>query len=61
MTKGQSPRQQNMKQNKEAMQILSKILSRRKNACPQRRNFKSKEDSRRQIKKECITKKIIYS
>jgi hypothetical protein len=56
MIKSQAPRQQNRKKNKEAMNIFS----RRKNASPQRRIFRNKEDSRRQIQKECITKNIIY-
>jgi hypothetical protein len=40
MSKYRSPRQQNIKKNKEAMQTLSKILSRRNNASPQIKTFK---------------------
>jgi hypothetical protein len=61
MRKGQAPRQQNMKQNKEAMQRLSKICQEGRMHAPKEEYSRSKEDSRRQIQKECITKKIIYS
>jgi hypothetical protein len=39
MIKDQAPRQQKRKEENETMQILSKILSRGKNACPPRRKF----------------------
>jgi hypothetical protein len=61
MRKDQAPRQQNMKQKKEAMQRLSRFCQEGRMQAPKEEHSRNKEDSRRQIQKECITKKIIYS